>query len=206
MNITNHATTIRHHRLLKTDHGGLGRRCCGSDRGAETPVDSKEGVDLSEAAKAERAALAESLLARAKSGRLELLSRNISGVVDGADALSNIRDTAHGRPAKRSSYEGAPGGSVNLSIPMLRTLSLLAAEFSYAVTSIAGGSHSRGSLHYLGVAFDVDTINGQRVSANHPRFRYFMQRARELGATEIYGPGDRGHSGHLHVAFPLGSR
>jgi hypothetical protein len=203
MHISRHETTIPKNRLRRDSPSPKipDKPYCGQDRGSEFPVDSTEGLDLHRSSAAERIALAQSLLERTKSGRLELLSRNVSGVVDGADALSNIRDTAKGRPAKRSSYEGAPGGSVSLSLPMLRALNQLTAEFSYAVTSIAGGSHSRGSLHYLGVAFDVDTINGQRVSASHPRFKYFMQRARALGATEIYGPGDRGHSGHIHVAF-----
>ena len=152
-----------------------------------------------------RTALAEQVMQKYRSGRVDLLPQNVSGVKDGADALSNVRDTAAGRRAKRSRYGRAPGGSVLLSQRMLRGILELSKKYSLRITSIAGGSHSSRSRHYSGIAFDVDTINGRRVSRSHPKFRQFMAEARRLGATEVLGPGSRGHSGHVHVAWPRGS-
>lgn len=165
------------------------------------PVDSLEPIAEDAIASAERVSLARQLLEREKSGRLELLTQHPSGVKDGADPRSNIVDTAAGRPARRSSYGNAPGGTVNLSVDMLRGINSLTREFSFAITSLAGASHSPNSNHYRGTALDVDTINGQRVSINHPQFRYFMKRAQELGAVEVYGPGDSGHTGHVHLSW-----
>ncbi len=165
------------------------------------PVDSLESIPEDAIASAERISLAKQLLEREKSGRLELLTQHPSGVKDGADPRSNVVDTAAGRPARRSSYGNAPGGSVNLSIDMLRGVNSLTREFSFAITSLAGASHSPNSNHYRGTALDVDTINGQRVSINHPQFRYFMKRAQELGAVEVYGPGDSGHNSHVHLSW-----
>ena len=67
---------------------------------------------------------------------------------------------------------------------------------------IAGGSHSKNSRHYAGVALDVNVINGKRVSRLHADYQRFMKMARDLGATEVLGPGDKGHDGHVHIAWP----
>jgi len=86
---------------------------------------------------------------------------------------------------------------------MLRALYVLVqGGYSFRITEFAGGSHSSRSRHYAGIAFDIDTLNGRPVSAGHPDYRRFMRRCRELGATEVLGPGSRGHSTHLHVAWP----
>ena len=85
---------------------------------------------------------------------------------------------------------------------MLAGMLKLAESYTFRVTSIAGGSHSKTSRHYAGVAFDVDQIEGNRVSAANPHYRAFMQRARDLGATEVLGPGSKGHDTHLHCAWP----
>ena len=184
------------HPLSNRDPGSrsLGEATC-------PPLDTSQIGATDDVASAERVTLAQHLLEREKEGRLELLTSHPSGVEDGADPRSNIVDTAAGRPAKRSSYGTAPGGTVNLSVAMLRGLKALTREFSFTLTSIAGASHSANSNHYRGLAVDVNTINGRRVSINHPQFRYFMKRARELGATEVYGPGDSGHDGHVHLAW-----
>jgi len=77
--------------------------------------------------------------------------------------------------------------------------------YSYRITSIAGGSHSRNSRHYVGTAFDVDMINGRKVRYGNPYFKAFLSACRAKGATEALGPGDRGHSTHAHVAWPRSS-
>ncbi len=135
-------------------------------------------------------------------GLIELLPRQVSGRDDGADARSNIFDSAEGKRAKRSSYGRAPGGSVALDTRLLSGILELADEYRFRITSIAGGSHSSNSRHYAGIAFDVDRINGCRVNRDHQDFRAFLQKAREMGATEVLGPGDPGHSTHLHMAWP----
>lgn len=136
--------------------------------------------------------------------RITLLKNQVSGRVDGASAYHNIVAAARGYDVQRSSYGNAPGGYVKLETKMLKTMLYLAntRNFTYRVTSIAGGSHSRSSRHYAGIAFDVDTINGQRVSYRHPSYKQFMTIARAKGATEVLGPGDRAHSTHLHFAWP----
>jgi peptidoglycan hydrolase-like protein with peptidoglycan-binding domain len=65
-----------------------------------------------------------------------------SSTSDGADAHNNVSDTADGRPAMRSHYENAPGGSVYLNTRMLDGMLKLARSYDMRVTSIAGGSHS----------------------------------------------------------------
>lgn len=125
-----------------------------------------------------------------------------SSSTDGADALSNIRDTAAGRAAKRSNYENAPGGSVYLDTRMLDGLLRLANQYRLQITSIAGGSHSSTSRHYAGIAFDVDVINGVHVTASNPYYQALMQLSRTLGATEVLGPGYPGHDTHVHCAWP----
>lgn len=121
---------------------------------------------------------------------------------DGADARSNMEATARNQPAQRSSYGNAPGGTVLLDPRMLEGMLRLAGKYSIRVTSIAGGSHSTTSRHYAGIAFDVDRIKDVAVNASNPHFRTFMQMCRDLGATEVIGPGSAGHSTHVHCAWP----
>lgn len=133
---------------------------------------------------------------------IELMKRQVSGRYDNASAYHNIVSAKLGYAAKRSSYGRAPGGYVRLDPELLRGMLTLADRgYRYRVTSIAGGSHSRRSRHYVGVAVDVDKINGVRVRHGGPHWR-FRKHARALGATETKGPGDRGHSGHVHIAWP----
>lgn len=121
---------------------------------------------------------------------------------DGATAYDNIMDTANGLMAQNSCYENAPCGETWLDVAMLAGMVSLADTYSYLVTSIAGGSHSVNSLHYLGLAFDVGVINGLGVSASNPYVDGFMNQCLSLGATEVLGPGDAGHSTHIHCAWP----
>lgn len=170
-----------------------------ADLEAVSPNDLEAQSLLSAAATPSRASLAQQILA---SRRISLLTRQVSGVNDGADARSNIRDTAAGRAAKRSSYGNAPGGSVQLSLNLLRGILSVAGKYTIRVTAIAGGSHSSSSRHYRGLAFDVDTINGRAVNAGNPYFRGLLQACRSAGATELLGPGDAGHSTHTHCGWP----
>lgn len=134
--------------------------------------------------------------------RITLAAIHVSRVNDNATARQNIIDTSNGLPAARSNYGNAPGGAVQLDTRLLEGILRLAERFSFAISEIAGGSHSRTSRHYAGIAMDVNVINGQRVSARHPDVRGFMRACRDLGATEVLGPGDPDHDTHIHCAWP----
>ncbi len=126
-----------------------------------------------------------------------------SGNKDNATAIQNIQAAAAGHASKRSSYGRSPGGYTYLKEEMLvGMLKLSDMGYSIRISEFAGGEHSSRSRHYLGVAYDLTHINGVKVSWNNPYYREYMKKARALGATEVLGPGDRNHSGHLHIAWP----
>lgn len=136
--------------------------------------------------------------------KINLYHKQVSGVHDKASSHHNISSVAAGYSARRSTYGSAPGGYTKLNKRMLETMLYLANTkgYSYNVTSIAGGSHSSNSRHYAGTAFDVSMINGKRVNYSNPYYRTFMNICRARGATEVLGPGNRGHSSHVHIAWP----
>jgi hypothetical protein len=136
--------------------------------------------------------------------KITLMRKQISGRVDSASSYHNIASVANGYRASRSNYGRAPGGYTKLRRKMLTTMLYLADRkgYSYRVTSIAGGSHSRKSRHYAGIAFDVDMINGRKVGYGNPYYKAFVRAAKRKGATECLGPGDRNHSRHVHLAWP----
>jgi chitosanase len=136
------------------------------------------------------------------SDRIELARAHVSGINDNATAHQNMVDTAAGLPASRSSYQNAPGGTVNLDAAMLRGLLTLAEDYEFSISELCGGSHNPNSRHYAGCTADVNTINGQHVGAAHPDVVAFQQRCRDLGATEVLGPGRPGHSTHVHAGWP----
>ncbi|MGJ8655739.1 MAG: hypothetical protein ACSHX6_04740 [Akkermansiaceae bacterium] len=173
---------------------------CGSLTGSD-PGSKKTPIKSATTALYTNSALARRVLNHPK---ITLLPKQVSGRIDGASAYHNIAATARGYSAKRSSYGTAPGGYVKLRRQMLQTMLYMADTrgYTYRVTSIAGGSHSRTSRHYAGVAFDVDMINGRKVNYSNPYFRAFMSAGRAKGATEALGPGDRAHSSHVHLAWP----
>jgi peptidoglycan hydrolase-like protein with peptidoglycan-binding domain len=146
-----------------------------------------------------RAALARAIL---NNSSISLATTHSSGVSDNANARQNIVDTANGGAARRSSYGTAPGGTVFLSVAMLQGMTTLSQSWRYGVSEICGGSHSSNSRHYVGVAVDVNTINGSHVSASHPNQQAFRNKCRDLGATEVLGPGNAGHSTHIHAGWP----
>lgn len=147
----------------------------------------------------ERETLAQSIL---NNSRITLATVHVSGVRDNATARQNIIDTIAGKRAARSSYGNAPGRSVFLDPRMLNGMLSLAQSYTYSVSEIAGGSHSPTSRHYDGVAIDVNYINGVHVGSGSSRDRAFMQKCRDLGADQVFGPGDSGHSRHIHCAWP----
>jgi hypothetical protein len=146
-----------------------------------------------------RQTLAHSLL---KNPRVGLANFHVSGRRDNATAMDNMRQAERGAPSMRSAYQRAPGGSVYLDIQMLWGMHYLTKSgWSFRVTELAGGSHSKKSSHYRGVAFDVDYINGVKVGRGNRHLRGFMWKCRQLGAREVKGPGTPGHSSHVHVEW-----
>lgn len=148
------------------------------------------------------AQLAEEIVRMANDHRIVLARMHASGHEDSATARDNIVDTATGKAAKRSSYGSAPGGTVRLACSMLKGLLTLAEEFEIiSVSELCGGEHNPGSRHYAGVAVDITSIKGQLVNIDNPFVTAFRKRCRELGATEVLGPGDKNHSTHVHAGW-----
>jgi len=136
--------------------------------------------------------------------RIYLSTSHPSGISDSAStARQNIVDTANGKQAKTSYYSDVGTTSVWLDPRLLNCMDRLEQVYgySYSVSEIAGGDHSSTSHHYYGRAFDVYVINGQGVSSSNPYYSSFLQRCRDMGATETLGPGDAGHSTHVHAAW-----
>ena len=147
------------------------------------------------------ATLAASALANAN---ITLATTHVSGVSDNANALQNIQDTANGAQASRSQYGNAPGGVVSIDENTLQGLLDLAATYSFRVSEVAGGSHSSGSAHYYGLAFDIDQINGAAVNSGNPDYQALMTLAKSKGAIVVLGPGDPHHDTHVHAAYAAG--
>ena len=165
---------------------------------------SSKGSVVSSPFKSSRQKLAISLLS---SSKVQFANYHVSGRRDNATALDNLKQTAAGVPAARSSYGRAPGGYTQLSPEMLRAMKVLSDQgYSFHITSIAGSSHSSRSRHYLGVAFDVNKINGVPIRRGSPYWRDFIRKCRAMGATETLGPGDPAHSTHIHLAWPRTDR
>jgi zinc D-Ala-D-Ala carboxypeptidase len=126
------------------------------------------------------------------------------GRTDGADPLSNIRDAAADRSVKTSCYGSAPCSEVKLAPALVSGMVALHERhgYRYFVTAIAGSSHAAGSYHYDGRAFDVDEVDGVRISGDSSVARGFMSACSELGAVEVLGPSNRDdHQDHIHCAW-----
>jgi hypothetical protein len=147
---------------------------------------------------------AQCILNHHNAGNITLYPRQVSGRNDGADALSNIQDAAAGQMVQTSSYGNAAGyGPTSLGQSMLDALLELRQGYGYSfrVTSIAGGSHSPNSYHYQGTAFDVDRIDGVKINGTTHGVREVMMACTMMGASNVLGPGDGGHSSHIHCRF-----
>jgi peptidoglycan hydrolase-like protein with peptidoglycan-binding domain len=146
---------------------------------------------------------ASAILAAHDAGTLTLWNETF-GRFDGADPLSNIRDTVAGMAAKTSCYGNATCTRVTLSSALLDGMARLRTQYGYRyfVTAIAGATHSSGSFHYAGRAFDLDEVNGVRISGDSTLARQVMSACSALGAIEVLGPSnDAGHQDHIHCAW-----
>lgn len=133
---------------------------------------------------------------------ITLAKNHVSGVKDSANANCNTLQSMFLMRARRSCYDHAPCGETGIGEALLHAMLKLAETYRFRVSEIAGGSHGGKSRHYVGVAMDVDQIDGAPVSAANHSVHRFMTKCRLLGATEVLGPGDAGHATHVHAAWP----
>lgn len=142
------------------------------------------------------------------SGSITLNTSHPSGILDAdSTARANIVDTANCITAETSNYADPGETEVWLHTGLLSCMKNLVATYGYTyrVTEIAGGDHSSTSYHYRGTAFDVSTINGSGVSSSNPYWSTYNQRCRNMGSIESLGPGNAGHSTHVHNAWASGT-
>ncbi|MFU9036064.1 MULTISPECIES: hypothetical protein [Streptomyces] len=146
-----------------------------------------------------RAALAQQIL---RTNGIALATTHVSRPHPASSARQNIVDTAHGRGALTSPWGDRPNRRVALDTRMLGGLLKLRTQYGYriAVSEIVGGDHSTRSKHYAGLAFDITHINGRHVGSGAPH-RALMAACRKLGAREVLGPGNAGHSTHVHCGW-----
>jgi hypothetical protein len=136
------------------------------------------------------------------SPRIHLARGHASGIRDHATASHNAVHQMFGHLAQRSHYQQAPGGMVSVDVRVMRALLELSRFYTFSISELAGGKHSRGSRHYAGRAFDVNVINGTSVSLTHPDYREFMNDCRQLGADQVIGPPQKDHATHVHAGWP----
>lgn len=116
---------------------------------------------------------------------------HVSGIQDNAFPYNNLRDMCEGRQASRSSYDcgnncRAPGGTVCLSVSLLRYLVALKDRGSLYINELAGACHSCGSKHYTGNAVDL---------RKEGRATEYITTCRQMGGVGI----DEGT--HVHCQF-----
>ena len=92
---------------------------------------------------------------------------------------------------------------VALAEEMLQGMLKLSESYTFTISEISGGDHGNNSRHYVGLGFDVTSINGKPVNSTNADYKAFMKMAKQLGATQVLGPGDPNHSTHVHIAWPL---
>jgi|WetSurMetagenome_2_1015567.scaffolds.fasta_scaffold56913_2 hypothetical protein len=131
------------------------------------------------------------------------------GAGDNANAKQNLIDASNGNPVSRSCYGNAPCGTTTLKLNLLTGIEALAASgYSFSISEIAGGSHSATSLHYNGVAIDVNSVNGVHVglgSMTEAEIIAFRNAAYSAGATNVLDPlnAPQYHSNHFHIEWGI---
>lgn len=142
-----------------------------------------------------------------KGGRVTFANSHVSGIIDKAMALDNINDTSLGYDAKRSSYQNAPGGTVEILSEILYILYELSKVYKINISEIAGASHSKKSIHYKGAAIDINFIDGVHLgSKGKPAFSLDFHKkissfVIKLGATKVLDYYNRpdDHYNHIHI-------
>lgn len=164
------------------------------------------GVETGGTPTAEAKSTAAQILAN--SGNIILADNHQSGISDNATALKNVQDTAAGNAASRSSYQGAPGGTVALNPNMLAALLAIGKQYKINVSEIAGGSHSADNTgprgHYGGNAFDITHVNGTLLAPGGQYVKALMDLCTSLGARQVID--ETATASHVHCGdFPPAS-
>jgi hypothetical protein len=168
-------------------------------------------IDINETRKLNQV-LAEKIV---KGGRVTFADSHVSGVIDKAMAQDNINDTKSGKNAKRSKYENAPGGEVEVVSEILYILYELSQSYTFNVSEIAGASHNPKSKHYFGKAFDINELNGKDIGQGvgakavcyipDELILEFENKALSYGATKVLNKRTRkkqkDHHNHFHIEF-----
>ncbi|MGW3512719.1 hypothetical protein [Streptomyces sp. NPDC000994] len=126
--------------------------------------------------------------------------------MDGTDKAylpqQNLIDVSNRRLAKTSPWGHKKGARVAFDTRMLNGVLKLNTQhhYTFEISELVGGEHSRTFKHYAGRVVDVTLINGRHVGkkADH---RGLMHACRMLGATLVLGPGDKGHGTHVHCQW-----
>ncbi|CAH0336093.1 hypothetical protein FVB9288_01767 [Flavobacterium sp. CECT 9288] len=142
-----------------------------------------------------------------KEKRIAFSNSHVSGVIDKAMAIDNIKDASAGKNAKRSDYGNAPGGEIELLSNMLYIMYMLSKDYTFNVSEIAGAEHSNKSRHYKGMAFDINIINKVHMGEKgHPNFNEsfhvdIRNKAKNLGANKVLDPYNekKQHYNHIHI-------
>ncbi|MFB9485369.1 peptidoglycan-binding protein [Streptomyces filamentosus] len=128
-------------------------------------------------------------------------TRHAKTVDAASTAYRNIHDMAKGIGAATSPHSHVGSKRVQLDSRMLKALITLAdSGYRLQISEFVGGTHSKKSRHYRGLSFDANIINGKHVGSGAPH-KKVMNLCRTLGATEVLGPGNKGHNTHIHCAW-----
>jgi hypothetical protein len=100
----------------------------------------------------------------------------------------------------------APCTLVSISQSALNGIQILSQGYTFSISEIVGGSHSENSKHNLGLAIDVNMVNGVRVVVmNSTQVENFREAAFDSGAIVVYDPfhdtSDNAHSNHFHIQW-----
>lgn len=151
-------------------------------REAVDPIAAIEGKYDRMAQAAEKAAAGNDRLAASLDNTLEAIERQRKADLDTEHARQRqAKDAARGRLTP---------GEVG---------SLLTDAFGGVVTSTTGGKHVPNSFHYRGQAVDFVPAGGMS-AISKADIRALLER-QGVVIKELFGPGDKGHSDHFHVAF-----
>lgn len=151
----------------------------------------------------ERTGLSRSAYGIQTNPNITLAKIHVSEKEDNANTAANMQDIVEGENPKCSNYENAPGGDTEINPKVLAALEALSQNYQFRISEMTGGSHSVGSQHYLGNAFDVDQINHLSADKNNPATEAFAKECEKLGAKTVlyYKVEPVGHKTHVHASF-----
>lgn len=151
----------------------------------------------------ERTGLSRSAYGIQTNPNITLAKIHVSNEKDNANTAANMQDIVEGEKPKCSDYGNAPGGDTEINPKVLAALEALSRSYQFRISEMTGASHSVGSQHYKGNAFDVDQINHLSADENNPATEAFAKECEKLGASKVlyYKVEPVGHKTHVHASF-----